>query len=50
MNHNYIVTWHIELTAATPREAAQQAREIQLDPESTATVFEIAINVDVNED
>ena len=50
MNHNYIVTWRVELTAGTPREAAQQAREMQLDPENTATVFEIAIDVDVNED
>jgi len=43
MDNNYIVTWRIELTAKTPHEAIQQAREIQLDPNNTATFFEVAI-------
>ena len=44
MNNDYIVTWRIELTAETPQEAIRQAREIQLDPNNTATFFEVAID------
>ena len=39
----YIVTWRIDLTAKTPHEAVRRAREIQLDPNNTATFFEVAI-------
>lgn len=37
----YDVVWNIELEADSPGEAAQIAREIQLDPDSMATVFEV---------
>ena len=33
--------WEIELCAPNPREAAQRALEMQHDPESTATVFDV---------
>ena len=33
------VTWEIEVWAADPTDAARKAREIQLRPESIATVF-----------
>lgn len=35
------VLWEIDLTAATPRDAARLAREIQLDSGSSATVFTV---------
>lgn len=38
---NYEITWVIELEALTPLLAAKHAREIQLDPESIATVFKV---------
>ena len=38
----YLVTWKIDVEADSPQEAAQMAREIQQDPESTATVFLVA--------
>lgn len=38
----YLVTWKIDIDADSPREAAQKAREIQLSPDSTATVFDVA--------
>lgn len=38
----YRVTWTIEVSAASAEDAARQAREIQLDPASTATVFHVA--------
>ena len=38
----YLVKWEINVDAASPREAAQKAREIQREPDSTATVFEVA--------
>lgn len=47
MNNDYIVTWRIELTAETPQEAIRQAREIQLDPNNTATFFEVAIDYEL---
>ena len=43
----YRVTWFIDLEAETPKAAAGLAREIQLDPENEATVFEVtALNED----
>lgn len=39
------VMWEIDLDAEAPREAARLARQIQLDPESIATVFRIGISV-----
>ena len=39
---NYVVTWAIDVQDAdSPEEAARQALEIQRDPYSTATVFEV---------
>ena len=37
----YLVEWQIEVDAASPREAAQKALEIQRDPTSLATVFDV---------
>lgn len=37
----YYIEWHIELSAASREEAAKLARKIQLDPDSTATVFHV---------
>lgn len=37
----YRVIWEIDIVASSPREAAKQALEIQRDPESLATVFDI---------
>jgi len=37
----YRVTWVIDLEADSPEEAARKALEIQRDPDSTATVFEV---------
>lgn len=37
----YLVTWCVVLTADTPEEAARQALQIQRDPHSLATVFEV---------
>ncbi len=39
--HNYVVTWKIEINATSPEVAAEMAREIQLDPDNIATVFEV---------
>ena len=39
---SYRVTWNIDIEADTPEDAARQAREIQLDPTSMATVFDVA--------
>lgn len=39
----YQVKWVIELEATCPEHAATLAREIQLDPESTATVFQVGL-------
>ena len=38
---NYLVRWEISIEAETPKEAAKQAYEIQQDPQSTATIFEV---------
>lgn len=35
----YLITWTIEVEADSPLEAVQEARKIQLDPDSHATVF-----------
>lgn len=35
----YTVTWTIDLTAKSPKEAARMALDIQRDPESLATHF-----------
>lgn len=37
----YKVSWTIEVDADTPEQAAGLAREIQQDPVSTATVFNV---------
>jgi hypothetical protein len=37
----YLVTWAMTIDADTPRQAAIEAREIQLDPDSRATVFNV---------
>ena len=37
----YHVTWEIEVVAESELEAAKEARRIQLDPDSIATVFEV---------
>lgn len=41
MLEEYRVIWVIDLEAGSAREAAEQARQIQLQPFSTATVFEV---------
>lgn len=38
----YHVSWTIDLEADTPEQAARQALEIQRDPSSIATVFEVS--------
>jgi hypothetical protein len=38
---NYFVTWEINIEAATPREAAEQALTIQRQQGSCATVFRV---------
>ena len=35
------VRWEIDVDAEMPREAAEQARQIQLDYNSTAVVFDV---------
>lgn len=37
----YHVVWKIDVEADSPREAAQQAFEIQRDPDSTPLVFDV---------
>lgn len=37
----YKVIWEIEVDAPSAEAAAEQAREIQLDPNSHATVFQV---------
>ncbi len=39
----YLVKWEIDIEADTPEDAARQALEIQRDPESKATCFEVSI-------
>jgi len=37
----YLVSWHIDILATSPREAAEEALRIQRDVFSTATVFNV---------
>jgi hypothetical protein len=37
----YRVTWEIDIDATSPKAAAKKAREYQIDPDSTATVFDV---------
>ena len=39
---NYTVNWAINIDADTPEEAARNARDVQLRPDSIATVFTVA--------
>jgi hypothetical protein len=38
----YNVIWEIDIDAETPKEAAQKARVIQHDANSTATIFSVS--------
>ena len=38
---DYYVEWSIELKADTPKQAAEKALQIQRDPESFSTVFDV---------
>jgi len=42
----YRVNWAIDIDADTPREAAQLALDIQRDPDSCATCFEVDASLD----
>ena len=44
----YRVTWVIDIPAESPRAAAETARRIQLDPESSATIFDVSKHPDGN--
>ena len=37
----YRILWEIDVEADSPREAAQEARNIQLDPTSEAVVYTV---------
>ena len=37
----YTVRWEIDVYASSARQAAKEARTIQLDPENTATFFSV---------
>ena len=37
----YLVRWIINVDADSEEKAAEKAREIQLDPTSTATIFDV---------
>ncbi len=37
----YTVIWTVDIDAETPEEAARMALEMQRDPESSATVFDV---------
>lgn len=41
MQKHYIVKWEIDVEAENELEAAREARRIQLDPASIATVFDV---------
>ena len=41
LNGEYRVRWEIDLDATSPEQAAREALEIQRDPGSTATFFEV---------
>ena len=38
---DYYVVWRINITATSFEDAAKQALEVQRDPDSIATVFEV---------
>lgn len=38
---DYFVSWEIDITADSPRAAAEQAREHQMRPDTTAVVFRV---------
>lgn len=38
----YKLTWKIDIEAESPEEAALKALEIQRDPDSIATIFDVA--------
>jgi hypothetical protein len=40
--HEYNALWEVEVTAVSPRAAAEQARALQRDPRSDAVVFEVS--------
>jgi hypothetical protein len=40
--HEYTALWQIEVTAVSPRAAAEQARAFQRDPRSNAVVFDVS--------
>lgn len=40
--NEYRVSWHIDVDAESPTEAAKVALQIQRDPESSATIFEVS--------
>lgn len=42
----YRVMWEIDIEAEDPDEACRRALEIQRDPESTATVFQVILNTE----
>lgn len=39
--YSYVVTWAIDIEADSAYDAAKQAQDIQVDPESTATIFHV---------
>jgi hypothetical protein len=43
----YVVTWQVEVEADSHREAAEEARKMQLDPDSEATSFVVVSAVDM---
>lgn len=43
----YTVIWEIDIEAESPEQAAEKALEIQRDPSSTATVFDVVHNLKV---
>ena len=45
MDQEYTVIWYIQVDGKDPREAAENARKIQLDPESTATSFIVGTGI-----
>lgn len=40
----YVVIWKIDVFAKNRKEAAKQAREIQLDESSDATIFDVYLD------
>ena len=46
--NEYTVRWEIEISAASPEEAARMALDIQRDPTSLATVFTVVASIDLS--